>query len=122
MIIALIFGTALAQDDWIATSTSGAPSPRDKHSAVWTGREMIVWGGRTDAGQPLGDGGRFDPTTNSWSPVAALNAPMARFAHSAVWTGREMIVWGGTGGGNTGARYDPVTDAWATISATGAPT
>src|SRR5882724_4064751 len=31
-------------DSWTATSTS-APAARDTHTAVWTGSEMIVWGG-----------------------------------------------------------------------------
>jgi hypothetical protein len=31
-------------DTWTATSTTNAPSPRDGHTAVWTGTEMIVWG------------------------------------------------------------------------------
>ena len=30
---------------WTATSPSNAPSARYDHSAVWTGSEMIVWGG-----------------------------------------------------------------------------
>ena len=33
-------------DSWTATSTTNAPSARDDHTAVWTGSEMIVWGGR----------------------------------------------------------------------------
>ena len=32
-------------DSWMATITIGAPSPRGAHTAVWTGSEMIVWGG-----------------------------------------------------------------------------
>jgi len=32
-------------DTWTATQTTGAPSARAFHSAVWTGNEMIVWGG-----------------------------------------------------------------------------
>src|SRR5947199_6173741 len=32
-------------DTWTATSTTNAPSPRAFHSAVWTGTEMIIWGG-----------------------------------------------------------------------------
>ena len=32
-------------DQWGATSTTNAPSGRDGHTAVWTGSEMIVWGG-----------------------------------------------------------------------------
>ena len=113
----LLAAALLAQDDWIETPASGAPSPREMHSAVWTGREMIVWGGRDSLG-PLGDGARFDPLTRSWTPLSAVGAPGPRFAHTAVWTGREMIVWGG---GSGGGRYDPVTDAWSPMSATGEP-
>ena len=32
-------------DNWTTTSTTNAPSPRSSHTAVWTGSEMIVWGG-----------------------------------------------------------------------------
>ena len=32
-------------DIWTATSTANAPSARTVYSPVWTGSEMIVWGG-----------------------------------------------------------------------------
>ena len=32
-------------DSWTATSTTGAPTGRAYHTAVWSGSEMIVWGG-----------------------------------------------------------------------------
>jgi hypothetical protein len=32
-------------DTWTATSTTNAPFARYGHTAVWTGSEMIVWGG-----------------------------------------------------------------------------
>jgi hypothetical protein len=32
-------------DTWTATSTTNAPAGRSTHTAVWTGSEMIVWGG-----------------------------------------------------------------------------
>jgi hypothetical protein len=35
---------------------SGAPSPRDDHTAVWTGTKMIIWGGGDNFGS-LGNGG-----------------------------------------------------------------
>lgn len=43
-------------DVWALTSTSGTPSGRYFHSAVWTGSRMIVWGGID-----LMSGGRYDP-------------------------------------------------------------
>ena len=33
------------RDSWTATSTTNAPVARFTHTAVWTGTEMIVWGG-----------------------------------------------------------------------------
>ena len=39
--------TGCTPDTWTATSTTGAPSPRTGQTAVWTGSEMIVWGGET---------------------------------------------------------------------------
>ena len=30
---------------WTALPTTGAPAARYSHTAVWTGSEMIVWGG-----------------------------------------------------------------------------
>ncbi len=93
-------------DTWIATSTTNAPTSRGFHTAIWTGSEMIVWGGEgLDA---VNTGGRYNPSMNSWTATTLANAPTARFSHTAVWTGREMIVWGGTdgiSGFNTGGRY-----------------
>jgi hypothetical protein len=34
-----------ATDTWMPTSTARAPTGRKLHTAVWTGSEMIVWGG-----------------------------------------------------------------------------
>ena len=55
---------------------------------------MIVWGGGDDSGY-FNTGGRYNPSTNSWTATSTTNAPSARYAHTAVWTGSEMIVWGG---------------------------
>jgi hypothetical protein len=30
---------------WTAVAAKGAPSARQSHVAVWTGSEMLVWGG-----------------------------------------------------------------------------
>src|SRR5437667_7515711 len=37
-------------DMWTPTSTTNAPSGRDVHTAIWTGSEMIVWGGGNGSG------------------------------------------------------------------------
>src|SRR4029077_1776312 len=106
-------------DAWTSTSVTNAPSARNSHTAVWTGSEMIIWGGWNSP--PLNTGGRYDPTTDSWTATSTASAPTARLIHTAVWTGSEMIVWGGfdnTGYTNTGGRYNPVTDSWTATSTT----
>ena len=87
--------TGCTDDTWTATSTTNAPTGRSGHTAVWTGSEMIVWGGRWLATATLNTGGRYNPSTDSWTATSTTNAPAARGAHTAVWTGSEMIVWGG---------------------------
>jgi N-acetylneuraminic acid mutarotase len=107
-------------DSWMSTSLNKAPSPRNYHSAVWTGTEMIVWGG-----EPILDtGGRYNPITDTWTTTSTANAPAARAQHTAIWTGSEMIIWGGYNcctRFNTGGRYDPNTDSWAATSTINPP-
>ena len=101
-------------------STTNAPSARYSHSAVWTGTEMIIWGGTNNGTTCYNDGYRYNPKTNVWIPISNLNAPTARYGHSAVWTGSVMIIWGGTDGTknlSTGQMYDPATDTWGNATA-----
>jgi len=79
---------------WGSITITGAPTARYHHTAVWTGTEMIVWGGVNSIGD-VNTGGRYNPSTNSWTATSPTNAPKAREGHTAVWTGSEMIVWGG---------------------------
>jgi hypothetical protein len=99
-------------DTWTATSTANAPTARAGHTAVWTGSEMIVWGGTSDQINFFNTGGRYNPTTDIWRVTSATNVPAAREFQTSVWTGHKMIVWGGVGGIgvnrmllNTGGRY-----------------
>jgi N-acetylneuraminic acid mutarotase len=111
-------------DTWTATTTANAPHGRWFHTAVWTGSEMIVWGGGGYGDSGLNSGGRYNPSTDSWIATSLTNAPTARFGHTAVWTGSEMIVWGGAVPGNefdTGGRYNPSSDTWTPTSTTNAP-
>ena len=66
-------------DSWTATSTTNAPTARDAHTAVWTGSEMIVWGGSDNNGTDVfNTGGRYNPSTDSWTATSTINAPTAR--------------------------------------------
>src|SRR5437773_2230054 len=84
-------------DTWTATTLTNAPTPRVDHTAVWTGTEMIVWGGGDNNSQSFNTGGRYNPSTDSWTSTSTTNVPAARGSHTAVWTGSEMIIWGGGG-------------------------
>ena len=118
---------ACTDDTWTPTSTTNAPARRENHTAVWTGSEMIVWGGFGASGPWLRTGGRYNPSTDSWTATSTINAPAAREVHTAVWTGSYMVVWGGFFFDgtehylNTGGRYNPNTDSWTATSTTGAP-
>jgi N-acetylneuraminic acid mutarotase len=111
---------------WTPTSTNNAPQARYLHTAVWTGSEMIIWGGQIIASPFFTNtGGRYNPSTDSWTATGTTGAPDGRYFHMAVWTGTEMIVWGGVNFGvyfNTGGKYNPGTDSWTGTSTTDAPT
>jgi N-acetylneuraminic acid mutarotase len=89
-------------DTWAPTAATNGPTPRYLHTAVWTGTQMIIWGGQGPSSQLYPPGGRYDPTAATWTPTSTTNAPTGRTGHTAVWTGTQMIVWGGSG--NTGGR------------------
>src|SRR5207302_9800738 len=110
-------------DAWTPTTTTNAPDGRDLHTAVWTGSEMIVWGGESDSFCCSDTGGRYNPITNSWTTTSTVNAPSLRRSHTAVWTGTEMIIWGGYAIPipSTGGRYNPNTDSWTSTGTNGAP-
>lgn len=113
----------LATDAW--RRLAGAPlAGRYGHVAVWTGTEMIVWGGvvnpsgRAADGTSPNDGAAYDPAMDRWrriapSPLAPPSATSLGSGQQAVWAGTEMLVWAtNTDRGGAGAAYDPSADSW----------
>jgi Kelch motif protein len=77
-----------------------------RRSAVWTGKEMLVWGCALLA---------FDPATNEWR---RLPDPPTREGIVA-WTGHELIGWGGGCCGDVsddGSAYNPETNTWRKLA------
>lgn len=112
-----------ATDTWSSISSTNAPNPHSYATAVWTGTEMIIWGGTdSSTGNPVNDGAGYNPSTNTWKKISSTGAPSARLNHTAVWTGSQMLVAGGwdnvtvPGGFYV---YDPQTDAWSAWSSAG---
>jgi len=117
------FNTVPSSGHWEPVSNINAPTRRALHSAIWSGSDMIIWGG--DDGDRTNTGGRYNPTSDTWQATSTEGAPAGRIGHSAVWTGSEMIVWGGDtyyqNYQNDGGRYDPVNDGWQDMTNIGAP-
>ncbi len=94
---------------------------RQQHTAVWTGSDMVVWGGNSSSVSYLADGAKYNLATDTWTVLPA--APVVgRYAHVAVAAGtNKMIVWGGYNAGyrNDGAVLDLSTTppTWTTMLA-----
>ncbi len=120
-------GATSTSDLWEQRSDLNAPSTRENYSSVWTGTELIIWGGNY-LGGILNTGARYNPATRIWTPMTVVGAPSSRIGHTVVWTGSRMIIWGGRSSlqdltyENSGASYDPVTDSWTLLNLVGAPT
>jgi hypothetical protein len=106
------------------TSSTGAlpswqPLPRAPidgrtfEGVVWTGTEMIVWGGVAH-GRALSDGAAYTPATRTWRKIPTLPEGVRATAPGAVWTGQGAVFWAGNGldGPAASAMYDPRTNAW----------
>lgn len=119
-------GNPCTNDTWYPLKRR-IPQARSEAASVWTGSEMIVWGGFSGSGA-LGDGGRYRPDTDTWIETSSTGAPSARRRAAAVWTGTQLIVWGGENGAasptafNDGFRYDPALDRWTAITPLFSPT
>jgi hypothetical protein len=88
--------------------------------AVWTGQEMIVWGGvaRTGTIEPVGDGAAYDPTTRVWHRIApAPSGVLGDVGAAAAWTGSDALLWAGNSpdGPAVGGMYDPSSDSWTRL-------
>jgi Galactose oxidase, central domain len=92
-------------------------APRSEYAAVWTGKQMIVWGGYSNTDN-YGDGAAYDPATRTWTKIAA--GPLARRVGAmAVWTGKDMLMFGGVNNSHSysdGAAYDPATNTWRKLA------
>lgn len=120
--------TVLPASDGTWTPLDPGPlSLRGGASAVWTGSELLVWGGvdTTTWDGPvnpaLADGAAYDPARDRWTmlPPAPIEG---RGYHTATWSGSEMLVFGGGGPSYEatahvdGAAYDPAKSTWRTLA------
>lgn len=88
--------------DWMPVAIDQmTPEAREQHSAVWSGKEMIVYGGKKSSAdgfndEALSSAAAYDPSFNSWRDLPELShLTTPRFLHQAHWAEDRMVVWGG---------------------------
>ena len=116
---------------WSPMSAEGAPSPRSSSAGVWTGSQLVVWGGLSrqnstanlacqrgscDAAE---GGALYDPATDSWLPMNTEGGPYPRALATMMMADGAVVVFGGRGahGGPmaSGGVYHPGSDSWTAI-------
>ena len=102
-----------ATDSWRPISSVGAPTARVHPAVVWTGKEMIVYGGNAGV-----DARAYDPTKDRWRSLSLRGNPGLYTGGDAVWTGSEMILWGRSDC-DAGGRYDVASDTWRSFTSKG---
>ncbi|MGH2659408.1 MAG: hypothetical protein ACRDHS_07025 [Actinomycetota bacterium] len=101
------------------TRLSDPPDVRPGASYVWTGTEVLAWGGCDpsvhDDCVRARDGYALDPASGRWSsiPPAPVGGEYAR----AIWTGEEAVFLSTAFDERVeGVAYGPATRAWRTVS------
>lgn len=106
------------------TMASGPLAPRTRAAAVWTGSEMLVFGGQGRGGELLSDGAAYDPRTDRWRSIApnpGAGDGLWGAGGLATWTGTEMLLFLSTGDDATTmwdwdlVAYNPSTDRWRVV-------
>ena len=114
-------------DSWSPITITGQPSNRTSFPSAWLASvaKMCIWGGNS-GGTYLGNGGCYDPVSNSWMTMTATGAPTARYTHTAIDAGGKLCVWGGRTANtpifsNDGGCWDPLLNSWSPITTVNAP-
>lgn len=92
---------------------------------VWTGREVLFWGGYTQDFGVARDGAAYDPNTDSWRLLGSegLVLPeLLEVSPPAVWSGTHLLLWhSNESGAVVASMYDPDQDLWESFETDGAP-
>jgi hypothetical protein len=89
---------------WDSINTAQSPSVRYNHKAVWTGSEVVIFGGSSvespvSGTDYLNTGARYSPTVNQWASLPAiLTSFPGRKKFAMVATTNGVLIWGGCQG------------------------
>ncbi len=110
-----------ATDRW--RYVSAAPIGAWGSVGVWTGEQVLAWGGTSTRDQGREEyaqtrGVAWDPRTGVWTllPEAPIENLRSSYDLTGAWTGRELVVvtQDGTRAGG-GAAFDPSTWTWRAV-------
>lgn len=87
----------LQTGSWRVLPPAPTPAATSDAVAVWTGRELVVFG-RRPASRPWSRdvAAAYDPKHRRWSRLSPFAGPKGNFegTYHAVWTGRQVLVLG----------------------------
>jgi hypothetical protein len=95
-----------------------APGPlaaRSDAVTVWTGEEMLVWGG-SQGDEWHTDGAGYDPSGDTWRALPPAPAGVAGVSPTGVWTDDELVVFTEVDDAG-GIAYQPAAGDWRAIAA-----
>src|SRR5438045_4245608 len=80
----LLAAEGLRAERW--ESRAVGPERRTGNTAVWTGEEMIIWGGGRKS-QWMGGGARYNLAGGFWTQISMVNSQTGRSCLVSVWSG-----------------------------------
>jgi N-acetylneuraminic acid mutarotase len=102
------------------TKLSLPPQVRTGSAVVWTGSQLLDWGGCdpaiNDRCEAVADGYAFDPASRTWSDLPP--APVAGSGAHAIWTGSEALFIGFDSESKKlhSEAFDPATRTWRKLA------
>jgi hypothetical protein len=115
---------AALDDPWSAVTDGWTELPAPPvairgGTLVWTGTELILWGGSDDdEGSALAKAFAYDPAIGGWWELPT--PPFGTYGATGYWTGREALFWGGQdpmADHRDGVAFDPASSSWRRVAA-----
>lgn len=91
-----------SSDIWTQVSHVDDSAPRYQPAAVWTGRDVLIWGGNDDP-----EGLAYNPAADRWATIPP--APIVAGPAIGAWTGSEFLV---VSGAAQAAAWNPESRTW----------